>query len=69
MQNAAKHINGMGANAFIAFEAGDLTGAYFVLLDECVLRYTFFFHNMPKLVVRDHVTAPFLLDIITDFNV
>lgn len=37
IENPAKHLYGMGADAFVALQAGDLRGADVMLLDEGVL--------------------------------
>ena len=44
VQNAAEHFNGVGADTFISLQAGDLTGAYMVLLDERILTDAFCSH-------------------------
>lgn len=47
LQNATKHLNRMGADALIAFEPGDLSGADVVLFNQCVLSNALAFHNRP----------------------
>ena len=37
VQNAAEHVDGMSADAFVAFEAGDLSGTDVMLFDQSVL--------------------------------
>lgn len=69
MQDSAKGVDGVGAYAFVSFQPGDLRGADVILLDEGILGESFFFHGFPKLVIRNHSTTPFSLDIITDYGV
>lgn len=44
----AKGVNGIGADAFIAFKAGELSRAYVVVLNKGILGYIFFFHGVPQ---------------------
>ena len=47
VEDPAKHFNGMGADAFVALEPGDLPGADAMLFDQSILGNAFFFHDHP----------------------
>ena len=47
IQNPAEHLNGVGADTFVALEPGDLAGTDPVFLDERVLGHLFFPHSFP----------------------
>ena len=59
----------MGADTLVSFEAGKLTGADVILLDEGILGDPPFPHGFPQIIVRNQYTAPFLLDILTEYGV
>lgn len=50
-EDAAKNLQRMGADAFVALEAGDLPGTDVVLFDEGILRDALFPHHAPQLFV------------------
>ena len=58
IQDPAEHLDGVGADAFVSFQAGDLSGADMVLLDEGILCDTTEFHHFPKFIIRDHNLCP-----------
>lgn len=47
VQDPAKHLDGVGADAFVSFQASDLSGADVVQLDGGVLGDAFFLHHFP----------------------
>lgn len=55
LQNAAEGVDGVGADAFVAFQAGDLGGADVMFLNEGILRNSLFFHHVPQIIVRNHL--------------
>ena len=69
VEDAAEKLDGVGADAFVALEAGDLRGTDMVLLDESILRNTFFFHGAPKLVIYDHSRTSLPTCIVTESGV
>ena len=54
VEDAAENIDGVGADTFVALEAGDLGGADMVFLDEGILGDALFLHKSPQFVVYDH---------------
>ena len=54
IKNFAKHFDGVCAYAFVPPQSGDLGRTYAILLNQCILRNTFFFHYVPQIVVRNH---------------
>ena len=58
----------MGANALVTFQAGNLCGADVILFDKGILCDALFLHNLPKIVIRNHISHP-PLDIITEFGI
>ena len=46
-EDTAEGVDGVGTDAFVAFEPGDLCGADIVLLDERVLADALFLHHFP----------------------
>ena len=70
IKNFAEHVDGMGADTFVPLKARKLSGADFILLDQCVLGYSSLFHHFPKIIIGNHsIQPPSLLDIITDFDI
>ena len=59
LQNSAKHIDGVCADAFISFQSCELAGADVVPLDQSVLGDAFFFQDLPEIVISNHKTPPF----------
>lgn len=58
-QNATKHVDGVGADALTALQAGDLRRADAVLLDERMLCDAFARHGELQVFVGDHnIQAP-----------
>ena len=54
VQNFAKHFNRMGADALVALEPRDLSGADVMVLNKGVLRNSFLLHNVPEIVIGNH---------------
>lgn len=48
----------MGADTFVAFEAGELSGADVILLDKGVLGDSPLLHGFPQIVVGNHRNRP-----------
>lgn len=67
-KDSAKHFNGVCANTFIPFQAGDLPGTDAVMLDKHILRHPSFFHHSPELVIGNH-KYHHPIDIITEFGI
>ena len=61
VENSAKDLNGVGADAFVALEPGQLTGTDVVLLDERVLGDPSVLHNVPEIIIGNHAAAPHFL--------
>ena len=51
IQDSAKHFDRVGTDAFVALQAGELTGADAVLVDQRVLRHTPFAHGFPQSLI------------------
>ncbi len=58
VEDAAKGLNGVGADALIALEAGDLRGADMMLFHEGILRDSLFLHGLPQTGIRHHNPKP-----------
>ena len=70
IQYLAKYFNRMSANTLITLQSGNLTGADIVMLNQRILCDAFFFHDIPKVIIRNQrYQPPFLLDIITEYSV
>lgn len=69
VQDSAKCVDRVGTNTFVALESCDLRGTNAILLDEGILGKALLFHRFPKIVIGNHSTAPFTLDIITDCGI
>lgn len=69
VQNAAKNLQRMGADAFISLQACDLAGTDVILLDQRILRNPLLLHRHPKIIIGYHMFTHFLLDIITERGV
>lgn len=69
IKNPTKVFNGVGADTFISFQPSDLAGADTICLNQHILGNTFFLHSFPKLLIRNQKTSPFLLDILTKYDV
>ena len=54
VQDTAKHLNGMGADALVTLQSGDLRRTDIVFLNEGILGNPFFPHDIPQVVVRNH---------------
>ena len=61
VEDPAKDLNGVGADAFVALEPGQLTGTDVVLLDERVLKDPSVLHNVPEIIIGNHAAAPHFL--------
>lgn len=46
----------MGADTFIPFEPGDLTGADMIGFDQRILRNAPYFYHFPQFFIGNHVT-------------
>ena len=61
VEDTTEHIDRVRTDAFVPFQSSDLSGAYVMILDEGVLGDALFFHEFPKIIIRYHNIAPFLL--------
>ena len=68
-EDAAEHFDGVGADAFIPLQPGELPGTDPVVLDEHILGDAPFLHHSPELVVRNHKNTTLPIDIITEFGI
>ena len=56
LQDLAEHLNGVGADALIPLQAGDLGWIDVPAPNQGVLRDAFFPHFVPQAVIGDHHT-------------
>ena len=69
-KNSAKHVNGVGTDTFVSLQACNLSGTDMIPVDQGILRNSFFFHNVPEVIIRNHrFTISLLPDIITECGV
>lgn len=61
VEDPAKGFDGVGADAFVALESGQLTGTDVILLDERVLGDPSVLHNVPEIIIGNHAAAPHFL--------
>ena len=54
VQNPAKHLDGMGADAFVSLQPGDLPGTDVIFFYKRVLRDSFLLQHIPQIIIRNH---------------
>ena len=72
-EDTAENLDSMGADAFVAFEAGDLCGTDAMRMNQGVLCHILLAHGIPQPLIRDHLPARlsvhFVIDTITEIGV
>ena len=69
-QNSAECIDGVGADALIPFQPGNLPRTDIVFFDQGILGDALFLHHKPQVIVRNQgYHPPLLLDMITESGI
>ena len=71
VENFTEFVNGIGTDAFIPFQTGQLGRTDLVSVDQFILRDSLLFHNFPQIIKYDHDITPVcgrIVWIITDIG-